>query len=155
MNYDSKAEEFFEMMAKKKKKLIEIPLNCSQGETGTLLYLTFIQDGISSSELAEHLDVSLPRITSLLNALETKKMVKKRACPLDKRKTIIHITKYGKELVLSKKQEAIDKITKIMEKLDEKDINEYIRISKKIGEIIEDIEEKETKDLVKNCIGNI
>lgn len=139
MDYRKKAEEFFEIIAKKRKTLIEIPLNYSQGETGALLYLTFVKDGISASSLAENLDVSLPRITSVLNSLETKKMIEKRIDGKDKRKTIIYITNKGKKIVLSKKQEAIEKIMKVVEKLDEEDINEYIRLVKKIGEVSENI----------------
>ena len=139
MDYREKAEEFFEIIAKKRKTLIEIPLNYSQGETGALLYLTFVKEGISASELAENLDVSLPRITSVLNSLETKKMIEKRIDSKDKRKTIIYITNKGKKIVLSKKQEAIEKIMKVVEKLDEEDINEYIRLVKKIGEVSENI----------------
>lgn len=140
MDSKAKAEEFFELIAKRRKNLIEIPLNCSQGETGTLLYLTFMKNGISSSELAENLNVSLPRITSVLNSLESKKLIEKSISNEDKRKTIVHITTIGKEIVLSKKQEAIEKITKIIEKLDEEDINQYIRLTKKIGKIMEEIE---------------
>lgn len=137
MNAKKKAEEFFDIIAKRRKNLIEIPLNCSQGETGALLYLTFVKNGISSSELAEKLDVSLPRITSVLNSLETKKLIEKRIDIIDKRKTIVNITAMGRELVLNKKKEAVEKITKIIEKLDEADIDQYIRVTKKIGTIME------------------
>lgn len=141
MDAKAKAEEFFETIVKRKKSLIEIPRNCSQGETGALLYLTFVKDGITSSELAEILNVSLPRIASLLNSLESKKLVKKLTDREDKRKTIVNITDVGKELVLSKKDEAINRITKVIEKLDEEDINEYIRLAKKIGKIMEEMQD--------------
>ena len=95
MDARAKAEEFFEIIAQRKKNLIEIPLNCSQGETGTLLYLMFIKDGISSSELAEVLRVSLPRIASVVNSLESKKLIEKTIDSEDKRKTVIRITKRG------------------------------------------------------------
>lgn len=109
------------------------------GETGALLYLTFVQDGITPSELAQTLDVSMPRIVSILNSLESKKLIEKAADKEDKRKTIINITKNGKELVLEKREEAINKITKVIEKLDEEDINQYIRLAKKIGKIMEEM----------------
>lgn len=141
MNCREKAEEFFDMIVKRKKTLVEIPLNCSQGETGAMLYLTFVKNGISSSELAENLNVSLPRITSVLNSLETKKWVEKNVNIEDKRKTIVNITAIGRMMVLSKKQEAIEKIEKIIDKLDEEDINQYIRLSKKIGKIMEEVQD--------------
>ena len=141
MDAKAKAEEFFETIVTRKKSLIEIPRNCSQGETGALLYLTFVKNGITSSELAEILNVSLPRIASLLNSLESKKLVEKLTDKEDKRKTIVNITAVGKELVLSKKEEAINRITKVIEKLDEEDINEYIRLAKKIGKIMEEMQD--------------
>lgn len=141
MDAKAKAEEFFETIVTRKKSLVEIPRNCSQGETGALLYLTFVKDGITSSELAEILNVSLPRIASLLNSLESKKLVEKLTDKEDKRKTIVNITAVGKELVLSKKEEAINRITKVIEKLDEEDINEYIRLAKKIGKIMEEMQD--------------
>lgn len=141
MDARAKAEEFFETIVKRKKSLIEIPLNCSQGENGALLYLALVQDGITPSELSEILDVSLPRVASVLNSLEAKKLISKMTDSEDKRKTIVNITKVGKELVLNKKEEAINKLAKIIEKLDEDDINEYIRLAKKIGKIMEEMQD--------------
>lgn len=141
MDAKAKAEEFFETIVNRRKSLIEIPLNCSQGETGTLLYLTFVEDGITPSRISEILDVSLPRIASVLNSLESKKLISKVTDSEDKRKTIVNITDVGRKLVLSKKEEAIGKITKIVEKLDEKDIDEYIRLAKKIEKIMEEMQE--------------
>ena len=100
-----------------------------------------MKNRITPSELAEILDVSLPRVVSLLNSLESKKLIEKKTDSQDKRKTIINITKVGKELVLSKKEEAISKIARIIEKLDEEDINEYIRLAKKIGRIMEEMQD--------------
>ena len=141
MNAKVKAEEFFETIIKRKKSLIEIPRNCSQGETGALLYLTFVKDGITATELAEVLNVSLPRVVSLINSLETKKLVKKIIDKDDKRKTIVYITQEGKKLVLEKKSKAILKLTRVIEKLDEKDIDEYIRLAKKISSIMDEMQD--------------
>lgn len=141
MDARAKSEEFFETIIKRRKSLIEIPRNCSQGETGALLYLTFVKDGITSTKLAEVLNVSLPRIVSLINSLETKKLVKKLVDKDDKRKTVIYITTDGKRLVQEKKEEAILKLTKVIEKLDEEDINEYIRLAKKISSIMNEMQE--------------
>ena len=143
MDAKAKAEEFFESIVIRKKSLVEIPRNCSQGETGALLYLTFVKDGITSSELAEILNVSLPRVASLVNSLESKNLVEKLTDKEDKRKTIVNITKGGKKLVLSKKEEAIDKIAKVIEKLDEEEINQYIRLAQKIGKIMDEMQDNQ------------
>ena len=143
MDAKAKAKEFFESIVIRKKSLVEIPRNCSQGETGALLYLTFVKDGITSSELAENLNVSLPRVVSLVNSLESKNLVEKLTDKEDKRKTIVNITKGGKKLVLSKKEEAIDKIAKVIEKLDEEEINQYIRLAQKIGKIMDEMQDNQ------------
>lgn len=108
---------------------------------GTLLYLTFVKNEITPSKIAENLNVSMPRVISVLNSLESKKLINRKLDKDDKRKTIINITDIGKEIVLNKKEEAINKIVKIIEKLDEQDINEYIRLSKKIGKIMEEMQD--------------
>lgn len=141
MNSREKACEFFDTVIMRKKFLVEIPRNCSQGEVGALLHLTFVEDGITSSKLATNLNVSLPRVVSLLNSLEGKKLIKKITDEKDKRKTVIYITDIGRKLVLNKKKEAIDTITKIIERLDEEDINQYIRLVNKIGNIMEEIQD--------------
>lgn len=141
MNARKKAEDFFYIIATRKKSIVEIPLNYSQGEVGTLLYLNFIQDNVTASELSEKLNVSLPRTVSIINSLESKKLLTKRIDKEDKRKTIINITEDGRKLVLEKKEECIEKLTKIIEKLDERDINEYIRIAEKIGRILDDMQD--------------
>jgi len=138
MDVYAKSEEFFKMIVERRKTLIEIPLYCSQGETAALLHLNYVQDGILASELSKILNVSLPRIATLLNSLESKKLIEKTSDKKDKRKTIIKITKKGKESVLRKKNEAINKIAKIVEKLDEEDINLYIKLAKKIENIVQE-----------------
>lgn len=139
MSFREKAEEFFELIAKRKKTLVEIPLNCSSGETGTLLYLAFAKMNTTPSEIATSLDVSIPRVLSILNSLENKKLVIRKTDEFDKRKKVVSITEKGKKIVLEKKEEAIEKITKIIEKLEEKEVLEYIRISTKIGKIMDKI----------------
>ena len=138
MDVKAKSEEFFRMIIERRETLLEIPLYCSQGETAALLHLNYVKDGVVASELSKSLNVSLPRIATLLNSLESKKLIEKKSDCKDKRKTIITITKKGTEFVLRKKDEAIGKISKILEKLDEEDINLYIKLANKIEKIIDE-----------------
>lgn len=142
MDVREKAEEFFETIVSRRKSLVEIPLNCSQGETGALLYLTFVKEGITASDLSEELKVSMPRVASVLNSLESKDLIKKSIDLEDKRRTIVNITEKGKQLVLEKKEEAIKNIIKIIEKMDKEDIEQYIMLSRKIGNIMNKMQEE-------------
>lgn len=141
MDSQKKTEEFFNTIIKRRKTLIQIPFNYSQGEIGVLLYLTFEQDGIIASELSEILQVTSPRMVSILHSLEKKKLITKVSDSEDRRRTIIYVTDIGKKLVLDKKKEATDKVMKILEHLKEEEIDEYLRIVKKIGTIIDGMQE--------------
>ncbi|MBQ7410087.1 MAG: transcriptional regulator [Clostridia bacterium] len=136
MNARNAAEEFFWMIVKCRKNLTEIPQNCSQGENGVLVYLTFF-DKVSPSELSEKLNLSLPRIASILNSLENKKLVVKNLDNDDKRKSIVEITEEGRKLVDEKRKEAIGDITKVFENLNEEERKDYIRLTKKVLNSIE------------------
>ena len=139
MNSREKAEEFLNLMFEKNKKcLVEKTKDLSQGEKGCLFYLTFVENNISASKLSEVLNVSMPRIVSLINTLETKGLIIKNCDQNDKRKTIITITDFGKKIVLDKKEEVISKLSNIIDALGENEFNEYIRLTKKINSIIED-----------------
>ena len=133
------SENFFWMMLNCGKSLAEIPHSCSQGECGVLAYLEFSESALTPSELGNKLNVSLPRIGTILNSLENKELIIKDADNEDKRKSIIRITEKGKEIVSNKRNEAINNLTKIFEKLDENERKEYIRLTQKIVNIIEDI----------------
>lgn len=142
MDAKKAAEEFFWMIVKCRKNLTEIPQNCSQGENGVLVYLSFF-DKVSPSELSEKTNLSLPRIASILNSLENKKLVIKKLDSEDKRKSIVEITDAGRELVDFKRKEAIGDITKVFESLNEDERNEYIRLTKKVLSTIGNLQNKD------------
>ena len=137
MDAKNAAEEFFGMLVKCKKNLSEIPQACSQGENGVLLYLSFKQDRVSPSELSDSLGVSLPRIASVLNSLENKKFIIKKIDTEDKRKSIVEITEIGKEYVSNKRNEAINDLAKVLDKLNEEERKEYLKLTSKIISTIE------------------
>ena len=141
MNYNEKAEELFTILITRKKYLKEIPFNFSQGENGALLYLNFVKDNVTITELTEVLGVSLPRVVSIINSLETKKLISKNPDSNDKRKVLITITEKGKKLILNQKQKSIKKIATVIQGLTEEEIIQYIEITKKMGKIEEMQEE--------------
>lgn len=138
------AEEFFWMIVKCKNNLTEIPQNCSQGEKGVLVFLSFF-DKISPSEISEKTNLSLPRIASILNSLESKKLVIKKADCEDKRKSIVEITEAGRKFVDEKRKEAIGDITKVFENLNKEERKEYLRLTQKVLNLIEvELQNKDT-----------
>ena len=135
MNYNEKAEEIFETVTKRKKYIDKVPSNISQGESGVLLYLLNSNNNVSQSDLSEKLDVSIARIVAIINTLQKKELIEKKIDANDKRKTIISITEAGKEIITQRKKQAIQFIENVKKKIDEKEIEQYIAINKKIEEI--------------------
>ena len=135
MNYNEKAEEIFETVTKRKKYIDKVPSNISQGESGVLLYLLNSNNNVSQSDLSEKLDVSIDRIVAIINTVQKKELIEKKIDDNDKRKTIISITEAGKEIITQRKKQAIQFIENVIKELDEKEIEQYIAINKKIEEI--------------------
>ena len=135
MNYNEKAEEILETVTKRKKYIDKVPSNISQGESGVLLYLLNSNNNVSQSDLSEKLDVSIARIVAIINTLQKKELIEKKIDANDKRKTIISITEAGKEIITQRKKQAIQFIENVIKELDEKEIEQYIAINKKIEEI--------------------
>lgn len=140
MNYNKKAEEIFETLTKRKKYIGELSSNISQGESGVLLYLLNVKSNVSQSELSEKLGVTMPRIVAVINTLQKKELIEKNVDSTDKRKSIISITKKGKNNIIKKKKDAIKFIENVIKELDEQEIEQYIAISKKIERISNKIE---------------
>lgn len=137
MDARSVAEDFFWLIVQCKKNMNEIPQSCSQGENGVLIYLGLVNNEISPSELSEKLNVSLPRIATVLTVLESKKLITKKVNENDKRKVIVAITDEGRKNVLERKEETIINLTKILENMTEEERSDYLRLSKRFIEIIQ------------------
>ena len=56
-------------------------------------------NGITPSRLAERIEVALPTISRKLSVLESRQLIERRPCRTDKRKTFIHPTEKGQQLV--------------------------------------------------------
>lgn len=137
-----KAEDFAEFLFNQLKptnarSLTDVLNNFSRGEVGVLSYLVFDKSEASAGELSEKLNVSTARIASILNSLESKEYVTRKIDSLDKRKTLVVITEKGRKLAISTKKEITNMLLKVIDEVGYDDINEYIRILKKIRNVID------------------
>lgn len=137
MERDKLAEILFqELRCNTSTSLGEILNEFNRGEIGVLGYLAFEKDEATAGELSEKLNVTTARIASILNSLEAKDHIKRTEDNKDKRKTLVVVTKKGKALAKKAKKEVIDKITKVINEIGEEETKEYIRITLKIREIL-------------------
>ena len=108
----------------------------NRGEIGVLGYLMFNGAKVSSVELSDALKVSTARMSSILNSLEAKRFVKRTNDENDKRKTLVLITNKGKETFINAENELKEHIKYLIRSIGIDDFNEYLRITKKIKNII-------------------
>lgn len=85
-------------------------------------------DGITQSELAEHLNVSRPTVTVMLQKMEKAGLILRAVDEVDQRCTRIHVTGAGKELHRRFKAVTDDLIAETIGPLAEKDQRELARL---------------------------
>ena len=132
INYKKLAEDLFEFMAKCPKIPMQEPQEFTRGEIGILVYLHFNSDSVTSGDLSESLSVSTGRVATALKGLEKKGFIIRRTDLSDKRRVNVLITEAGRKLVRDKHQLGIEKMVKALQKLDEEEAIEFVRLVKKI-----------------------
>jgi DNA-binding MarR family transcriptional regulator len=116
------------------KQLSEI----TKGEMLALVYLYEHDCTALPSELSDAMRVSTARVAVMLNNLESKSYIirKKYSDINDQRKITINITSEGRFIVSRKQQEVFNKIEEVLYELGEEDTKTFIRISKRLMEIM-------------------
>ncbi|HEY4549982.1 MAG TPA: MarR family transcriptional regulator [Bacillus sp. (in: firmicutes)] len=132
IDYKKLAEDLFEYMARCPKIPMQEPQEFTRGEIGILVYLHFNSDSVTSGDLSESLSVSTGRVATALKGLEKKGFIIRRTDPSDKRRVNVLITEAGRKLVLDKHQYGIERMTKALQKLDEEEVIEFVRLVKKV-----------------------
>lgn len=145
MNYKHAAIELVEYLIKNEqegriiqKKLTEI----SKGEIAVLIFLLKEKNGVNAYEISSRFDINTSRVAAILNSLCKKNYIERISDEKDKRKVRIYITEEGKKCCIQKHREVIYNVAKLLEYLGEDDAKEYIRIMKKISNIIEKVSDE-------------
>lgn len=137
MDYYKTAQQIFEQLKSNASISLNEALNdFNKGEIGVLSYLAFDKDEVTAGELSEKLNVSTARIASVLNSLETKNFIKREESLTDKRKTLVKITPEGESLAYKTKEQIINKIVIIIQKLGYNKMLEYVKIASEIKQIL-------------------
>lgn len=103
-----------------------------KGEIFVLLSLEHRGGTALPGELAEDTGVSTARIAAILKSVEKKGLLKREIDINDRRKVLVTLTPEGTAFALSKKQELFEYWKKLMDTLGEDDVQNAIRILKKI-----------------------
>lgn len=103
-----------------------------QGESFVLHYLMQHERTAYPKELSRELHVSTARIATILNRLESKKLIERSVDPEDSRQVIVTLTEAGAEEIRHQRAEMLRHVMQMLEKLGEEDATAYVRIQKKI-----------------------
>ena len=109
----------------------------SQRGTGFVLnYLRERDHEVVAGELARELGVSTARIAALLKTMEKNGLIVRQRSAEDARLTVVKITQAGGECYERMREQILEKIELLIEKVGKDDLEEFIRISNKIREAL-------------------
>ncbi|MGP6145909.1 MarR family winged helix-turn-helix transcriptional regulator [Jeotgalibaca sp. A122] len=105
----------------------------SQQKTGrgTGIVLSYLYDNdtnVIPSELGKMMNVSTPRITTILNKLEAKNLIERNISPEDRRNVFITLSDEGRKIAAEKKAQQEKLIQTLVSRVDEQDIQAFIRV---------------------------
>jgi len=139
MDYTELAMELLEKMKSLRKIKPHKNMNeAMQGETFVLTYIAHHGGDVLPGEIGHEMDVSSARIASALNSLEKKGLITRQIDTNDRRKILVGITQEGKEIAENHYKKTLEIAAKMLELLGEHDAKEYIRVTKKLVEVLPD-----------------
>ena len=94
------------------KFLAQKNITAFNGEQGRILHVLWENDRISNRELSKKSGLAMSSLTTMLERMEEKKLLIRKFCPTDKRKSLIFLTDYAKSLK-NEYDEISDKMTEI------------------------------------------
>jgi len=107
-----------------------------QGESFILGFIASQNSDVLPGEISQKMNVTSARIANALNSLEEKGLITRQIDKKDRRKILVNITKKGKGIAEQNKQAILETASKLLEHLGEKDAKEYIRIVRKLSELV-------------------
>lgn len=143
MDYSKCAEELIEYLIKTERDGYIIQGNIAKiakGEEALIQYLMTEGDGASANQISKRFGVNTSRVAAILNSLSKKGYVERRVDVVDRRRIHVYITEEGKKYGTKIYDEVLSKISILLELLGENDAREFIRLQRKIIDIIHDEE---------------
>ncbi len=101
------------------------------------------EETVTMSKLAKHLDVSLPRCSTLIKTMEEKELVKVLSPKKDKRVRLISITELGKQTLQKNRERLANMYDRLRDYYGEEDFNTLCNLLAKSEHILSLIKEEE------------
>ena len=111
---------------------------CQRGTGFILAYLEEVSGEVIAGDLARELNVSTARIAALLKTMEKNGLIIRYQSATDNRQTVVEITQKGIDYSAAMKKQILEKAELLLEKVGKEELDEFIRISVKIKEALDE-----------------
>ena len=139
MSNREEAQEFLDQLRQCRAKSFFGRLDDTQRGIGfVLLYLREAEGVVYSGDLARELNVSTARIAVLLKNMEKNGLLTRSASRKDARRTIIALTPAGIAQVDEMREHILDAAELLIERVGKDDLDEFLRISMKMKNALEE-----------------
>lgn len=135
--YDMLAEELMQSMDRHKKGPPHEEVSAAmRGEMAVMRLLMTEGKPMTAGELSRSLSMTTSRIAAVLGSLEKKGMLVRTADDADRRRVLAALTNEGKNLCQKRRAHAKRHMTDMLASLGEEDAMHFVRIMKRIHEIM-------------------
>ena len=101
--------------------------------TGFLLaYLDMAEGEVCAGDIAKEMGVSTARIAAILKKMEKSGFIQRQTAADDARKTVVTLTKLGRAWIQKTKDQLLNRVELLLERVGKEDVWEFIRLSQKI-----------------------
>lgn len=121
-----------------RQELFERMKTTFKGENLMLAILMKMGGKATPGELMQYTECTAARLTAIAKSLETKGFVSRIQNAEDKRSTIIEMTAEGIARFMNLQKEAAESVFNLIEKLGERDAEEFVRLVGRLAEISSD-----------------
>lgn len=101
-----------------------------------VVMMLFYQGPCRASNIGRELKVAAPTATGIINRLEKSGYVKRTPDKADRRTVNVELTVKGKKVAQQLKTAVVNRWSEILEKIPSKDVCDYLRILRKIKEVV-------------------
>lgn len=127
MDYEDAARKLIMYSRGVAKGAIGTAYSMSMGEDPVLEYLSRHEDGMSPSDLAEKLGYTRPRMTRIIDSLESKGYVERIPDAHDRRRVIVHCTDEGCAHAQHRQSDGVSSLAATLSKMGEHDARELLK----------------------------
>ncbi len=111
-----------------------------------LKYLEEVGRPVSAGEISGHMHVSTARVSVLLRKMSDRNFIIRENCSEDARRLMISLSEQGRAECIRRRDEMIDIFSRIIDKVGEERMEEFISISHDIKEVVNEEMKKLMKD---------